>query len=128
MESNPIRVLAAGMLFLAIFVTGYRLSSAGKPYNALLFNFHKLIGLATGVFLGLIVYRAHQAAPLEALTIAVVAVTIVFAIATVAAGGLLSVAKPMPAFVGLVHKVFPYLTVASAAVMLYLLLLPGGSR
>ena len=112
----------ASLFFLFIFLSGFWLSRSGKPYNALIFNIHKLIGLATGVFLSLTVSQVHRAAPLGPLEINAVVVTALIFVGTVAAGGLSSIDRPMPSAISIMHKLFPYITVLSSAVTLYLLL------
>jgi hypothetical protein len=116
------KFINAGLFFLFIFLSGFWLSRTGKPYSTLIFTIHKLIGLAMGIFLILTVYRVHQAESLSALQISMTVVTVLFFIATVAAGGMLSIDKPMPLAVSFVHKLLPYLTVLSTGGALYLLL------
>lgn len=116
------KIVVVGLAFLLIFVSGIWMSRVGKPYNTGLFTIHKLVGLALGVFLGVTIYRTHQAAPLGLLTIAAIVVTILFFIGTVVAGGLLSIDKPMPAVVLRLHQVGPVLSVLLTAGILYLLL------
>jgi hypothetical protein len=122
MGTTQLRVVGAGLFFLFIFLSGFWLSQSGKPYSAIIFNIHKLIGLAAGVFLAITVYQIHQVAPLGPVEIAAVVVTVLFFAGTVAAGGLLSIDKPMPSAISMMHKLFPYITVLSTAVTLYLLL------
>jgi hypothetical protein len=45
-----------------------------------------------------------------------------FFLSTIVSGGLVSIDKPMPAPISIMHKLFPYLTVLSTAVTLYLVL------
>jgi hypothetical protein len=122
MDTTKMRFVGAGAFFLFIFLSGFWLSRSGKPYSALVFNIHKLIGLATGAFLVTMVYRIHQASPLNGVEITTIVVTVLIVIATVTAGGLLSIDKPMPAAISVMHKVFPYFTVLSTVITLYLLL------
>ena len=75
-----------------------------------------------GLFLIVTVYRIYQAGTLTPAQIAMIVVTVVLFVATVAAGGLLSVNKPTPLVVSFVHKLAPYLTVLSTGSTLYLLL------
>ena len=106
------------------------MSRSGKPYNGLIFNIHKLIGLGTGIFLIRTVYLTHQAAPLSPTQWAAIAVTVLLFLFTVAAGGLLSVlaegglenmGATMQRAIELVHKFSPYLILVSTGVTLYLL-------
>jgi hypothetical protein len=122
MSTTQVRVIGAGLLFLLIFLSGIWLSRSGKPYPTILFTIHKLTGLAAGVFLAVTVYQTHQVAPLGAAEIAAIVVTVLFFVGTVAAGGLLSIDKPVPAVVLKLHQVIPVLTVLSTSGTLYLLL------
>ena len=120
-----------GLFFVAIFGFGFWVSRAGKPYNTLLFNLHKLIGLAAGIYLIRMVYLAHQETPMNALQLGVIAFTFVIFVVLVIAGGLLSaeaegslknVSPALLRAITVVHHVFPYLAVASTGGVLYLLL------
>lgn len=109
------------MFFVFILLSGYWLSRTGKPINTVILTIHKLISLGAGVFLGITIYRIHQVTPLSPFEMAVVAVTLLFFIAMVATGGLLSTAKPMPGVILKVHQLMPYLVIISAFVSLYLI-------
>lgn len=122
MSSPQARVAAVGLAFLLIFLSGIWLSRAGKPYNTLVFAIHKLIGLAVGAFLIVTVVRTHQLAPLASIEIIAVAVTALFFVGTVVAGGMLSIDKPTPPLVSRMHLVVPFLAVLSTGGTLYLLL------
>ena len=122
MEATGIRIVGVGVSFVVILVSGIWLGRSGKPYSTALFTVHKLVGLALGVLLGMIVYGAQQAAPLVPLEIAAIAATILLFIVTVAAGGLLSIDRPAPAVARVLHRVVPGLAVLSTAGTLYLLL------
>lgn len=108
--------------FVFIFISGIWLHRKGSPFSMLLVTIHKLIGLATGVFLALNIYRIHKTAPLSPVQIVAVAVTILLFAVNVATGSLLSTNKAMPEAVSIINKFFPYLTVVATGVMLYLLL------
>ncbi len=123
MDTTKLRFIGAGSFFLFVFLSGLWLSRSGKPYSAIIFNTHKLIGLAAGAFLVTTVYRIHQATPLSPVEITAIVVTVLIFVATVTAGGLLSIDKPMPAAISMMHKAFPYFAVLSTAVTLYLLLI-----
>ena len=122
MSAAQLQVVGAGLFFLLIFLSGFWLSRSGKPYSAIIFNIHKLIGLAAGVFLVMTVYQIHQVAPLGLAKIVAIVATVLLFAGTVTAGGLLSIDKPMPAVSLKLHQITPFLTVLSTAVTLYLLL------
>jgi hypothetical protein len=129
----PSKMLTTGLFFVFVFLFGFWLSRSGKPYNSLIFNFHKLIGLAMGIFLVVTVYRANKASPINPFEILVLAGTVLIFIILVTAGGLLSIeaaaglkdASPsIKTAITLTHQVFPYLALLSTAGTLYLLLFP----
>ena len=122
MDSTQMKVIEAGLFFFFIFLTGVRLSRSGRPYHVLKFNLHKLIGLAALIFLVFTVYQIKEVTPLSPLEITACAVTGLLFACTIIAGGLVSIEKPMPAAIPLMHKIFPYLTVLATAVTLFLLL------
>lgn len=121
MKTIQSQILYTGLFFLFIFISGFWVSRTRKPYSVAIFTVHKLIGLAAGIYLGLRVYRAHQALPLSVVKIAAIVVTVVLFVGTVIAGGLLSAEESMPAFVSLIHRFSPYLIVVSTIVTLYLI-------
>jgi hypothetical protein len=116
------KLVSTGLFFLFIFLSGFWLSRKGSPFSMLLVTIHKLIGLAMGVFLALNIYRIHKTAPLSPVQIVAVAVTVLLFAVNVATGSLLSTNKAMPEAVSIINKFFPYLTMVSTGVMLYLLL------
>jgi hypothetical protein len=123
MSASQLRFTSAGLLSLVIFLSGYWLNRLGKPYPPIPLNVHKLIGLATVIFLGWHVARLHRAIPFGPGQMAAVVITGLFFAITIIAGGLVSIPKPMPAVIPIAHKLFPYLTVLSTVLTLVLLLL-----
>ncbi len=122
MNVFQLRFISAGLFFLLILPSGLWLSHSGKPYGMLLFTAHKLIGFGTFVFLAVRIYQLNQAAPLSAIELIAWIIAGLFFLATIVFGGLVSIDKPMPAVVPLLHKLLPYLTVLTTAAGLYLLL------
>lgn len=120
--STALRAVIAGTFFLFILLSGLWLSRRGRPLHTGISTIHKLISLAAGVFMGLVIHQVNQADPLSATEWMAIAVAGVFAAATVASGGLLSLEKPARVAVLRVHQVMPVLTTLSCGVVLYLLL------
>ena len=114
------KFLLAGLFFVFTLVSGFWLSRTGKPINVAILTIHKLISLGAGIFLGVTIYRIHQVTPLSPPEMAAVAVTLLFFIAMIATGGMLSTAKPMPGVVLKVHQLMPYLVIISAFASIYL--------
>ena len=122
MTTTQVRVAGVGLSFVVIFLSGLWLGHLGKPYSTGVFTIHKLVGLAVGVLLAVMVVQTQKAAPLGLVEIAAIVVTVLFFMGTVAAGGLLSIELEMPALVQKLHQIMPVLTVLSTAGTLYLLL------
>jgi hypothetical protein len=110
-----------GFSFILLLASGYWNSHLGKPYPALSFNIHKLIGLFTLVFLIAANVNAHKAAPLNARAHAAMVTMFFFFVMTIVSGGLLSISKEMPKVIGIIHQVFPYLTIGASGILLYLI-------
>jgi hypothetical protein len=105
-----------------VFLSGIWTSRSGKPYRTAPFTIHKLVGLAAGVCLAVIVYQAHQVAPVGMAEIAAIVVTVLFFVGTVAAGGLLSIDRPTPESMRKLHQALPVLALLSTVGTLILLL------
>ena len=114
------KIIITSIFLLFIFLFGFWLGRVGKPYNALIFNAHKLIGLAMGIFLIITVYRVQQTTGLNSAQTAFVTTTVLLFVILVAAGGFLSAKESVPHAVLIIHRIFPYLAVLSTAAMLYL--------
>jgi hypothetical protein len=114
------KTIGTALLFFFVFVSGRWLSNLGRPISASSLTIHKLIALGTLIFVGVTVYRFNQAAPLSAGAIAATVLTGVLFVATIIAGGLRSLAKPVSAM-SIVHKAGSFLTMASAIAITILL-------
>jgi hypothetical protein len=121
MSTSLVRVAGIGLLFVFVFLSGLWVSGAGKPYSTLPFSVHKLVGLAAGILLAVIVYQTYRADPLGLLEIAAIVITVLLFAGTVAAGAFLSINQQAPGVVLKLHQVIPVLTVLSTAGILYLL-------
>jgi hypothetical protein len=119
-------VPVATLCLLIILASGFLLRRAGKPYNGITFNIHKLVGLGVGVFLIVTLYNLNQAAGLSTPQWIAIIVTGLLFLTLAASGGLLSTDKPAPLVVEKLHQIVPFVTLASTAAMLYLLV--GGGE
>jgi hypothetical protein len=114
------KFVSAGAFFLFIFISGIWMNRTGRPYGMLPVTVHKFIALGMGVYLGWMVYQTHRIIPLNTVQIIAVVITVLFFIVSVATGSLLSTNNPMPEVVSFINRWFPYLTVLSTGVMIYL--------
>jgi hypothetical protein len=121
MTPLQVRWIVTGGFLLFVFLSGFWLSRTGKPYPGGRFNLHKFIGLGLGAFLIVMVYHTHQITSLNTTQVAAAAMTTFLFIVNVIAGGLVSIEKPMPGTVKLIHKVLPYLCALGVGTTVYLL-------
>lgn len=122
MKTDPVNLFIVGLLFLLIFVLGYRLSRSGRPYHPVLFNLHKLIALGCAVFVIVLVIRAQPALPFSLPQVAIIAAAGLCFIALLVSGGLISAMHTPPGIARLLHRVLPYFALLATAAGLYTLL------
>ena len=115
------RILVIGLLFVLKFIFGYWLNLSGKPYNVILLTIHKLLSLATMVYIIVIATQVHRDAGLITREIVVVAITVLLFIISIASGGWLSTDKPPHNAISLLHMITPFLSALTTALTLYLL-------
>ena len=130
MNTTLPKFIGMGLFFIFIFASGFWLSRSVKPYSSSIFNIHKLIGLAAGIFLIVTVVRSGRMIPLRSIEIAAIAATAMLFLGLVVAGGLLSIidggglanaSQAVRAAIKTVHHILPYLAVISTAGSMYLL-------
>jgi len=109
-----------GIFFLVIFVSGFGLRRSGKPYNAIVLTFHKLISLATVYFLSTTIFPLNRVTNLNTIEMAAFSVTGLLFLSAIISGGLVSTDRPMSAMIAKLHKITPYLTLLSTALTLFL--------
>ena len=122
MNTMQLRIVVAGAFFLLIFLSGFWLSRAGEPHNNLLITAHKLIALGALVYLFVVFRQANRADALSAGAWILAVVTGLLFVGAIVSGGLVSIDRPWPAVVPLLHKVAPYLTALATAVTVYLVM------
>ena len=117
--------VGTGIFFLILLLSGLGLRRSGRPYNGLLFNFHKLIALTTVVILGMSIFRINQETPLDqSQLLSVGAAGFMFVISAVS-GGLANIDQPIPGAEKLVHRVSVYLTMLVTLFSLYMVIFRG---
>jgi hypothetical protein len=121
MSTDQVRIMGIALVLVVVFALGFWLSRAGRPFNGLLLNLHKLVALGVAIYLAVTAYRMHQAAGLSGMELTVVVVTGLLFLASGVIGGLVSLEKPPPTILAILHLVLPILTVVSTAATLYLL-------
>lgn len=123
METIPTKLIVAGVLAVLTLITGVVLSNAGRPLNSALFNIHKIISVVMIILVIIGVIQLHKATEAKAMVeLGMIILTVVFFIALVATGGMLSFEREWPAVVLRLHQVLPLVSVASATLSTYLLI------
>jgi hypothetical protein len=115
------KIIITFLFFIFIIISGISLSRTGKPYSTLIITIHKLIGLGVGIYLTQFIYQLLKVNQLSSTEIFAVVLTILIFLGLVSTGGLISAEKNIPNPFSYVHKIFPYLAVASTSVTVYLL-------
>jgi hypothetical protein len=115
-------IISTALFFLIIFSFGYWLTGIGKPYKGVTMNVHKLVALAALAYLIVVMVQVNKVTPLNTVQWIVCGLTALFFIGAIVTGGLVSLARTMPKYVTLLHKLFPWFTLFSTIAALYLLL------
>ena len=115
------KYITIALLFLIHFILGYVLTRAGKPYNTASLTAHKLASLAALILIALVAWQMYNESGLDGLEVASVAITVILFVTTILTGGALSAVTQPLTIASAVHKIFPYLTVISTIVTIYLL-------
>ena len=121
MTTNQSQIVGAGVAFLLIFASGFLMSSAGYPPDTLIFTVHKLVGVALLAFLAVTGYRKQRSGNMNALELTITALAFVSFVATIVAGGLLSIESTRSALAQSLHQILPFLTVPLTIASIYVL-------
>lgn len=114
------KILLILVFFVAIFLSGYWLAKSGQPLSSLKLTIHKLIAVAALIYLIVMIKGFHRLSPLSKIQFIACIVAGVLFLITIASGGLLSINKPMPALVKILHHIIAYLVILSTGWLLYL--------
>jgi hypothetical protein len=116
------KFLIPGVLFLLALAFGVWLSLAGKPYNGILFNIHKLVALAAVIMLSILIYQGSKSTGPHVILTILITLAILGVVALFATGALMSAGKlPYPTMLA-IHRVAIILTTLALSGMVYLLI------
>jgi hypothetical protein len=116
------RIIVLALLFVLVFASGIPVRWKGRPLNVAVSTVHKLISLAAGVLLLVVICKQAQVDPLSAAGWVAIVVTGLCFVATVASGGVLSADRPVQTALLRVHRVGSVLAALGSAATLYLVL------
>ena len=112
--------LTLGIVSLLTLAFGFWLSRAGKPYNGVLFNIHKLLALAAVIVAVFEIRKMLQSDGLIPFCNVLIALTGVSIIALFATGALMSIGKLNYAVSLTIHKITPILATMTLIAAIYL--------
>ncbi len=115
------KLILPGSLYLLTLVFGFWLSRAGKPYNNLLFNIHKLIALGAVVLVVIWFWPMPRPVDSLALLVGLLVVAALCVIALFASGALMSAGKLDYALMLTIHRIAPVLLTIALGLVIYLL-------
>ena len=112
---------APGAVFILTVLFGFWLSNAGKPYNGILFNIHKLVALGALVFTVIRLSGALKGANSMAFIIVLLVVAGLCVVALFASVALMSLGKLDYTLMLILHRVAPVVLVIALALVVALL-------
>jgi hypothetical protein len=115
------KFLTPGIVFLLTLGFGLWLSLAGKPYNGLLFNLHKLIALGAVILAGMQLYQLMKNLPPQGLLITLIVLAVLGVLALFASGAFMSIGNLNYQLMLTIHRIALPLEIISMAVIIILL-------
>ena len=110
-----------GIIFLLTLVFGFWLSKAGKPYNGVLFNLHKLIALGTVVITAVQIYKILANSEVQTLIVILMIIAGICVVALFASGAFMSIGNLNYQIMKTIHNIAPIPMVIAMALTIYLL-------
>jgi hypothetical protein len=99
---------------------GFWLSRAGRPYNGLRFNIHKLVALAVVIVTGIQLYRLAGSADPSLFLIVVFALAVLCVVALFVSGAMMSAGKLDHARMRTIHRIAPVILGGAIVLSAYL--------
>lgn len=117
LEARPLGIILS---LLIVFLSGFWLSHAGKPYGGTAGLIHKLISLAAVILLINLAVHAHHSARLSGVEWAICVLAVLLFVAAIASGGVVMAGVSAPA-AKVAHRVTPYLVLLATVAAIWLL-------
>ena len=114
------KFLAPAILLLLTLAFGVWLSLSGKPYNAILFNIHKLAALAAVVVMAIQLYWLLKRIPIQVPPIVLIIVAGLCVLVLFLSGAMMSAGKPDYPMMLSIHRKAIILLVVEVAGTIYL--------
>jgi succinate dehydrogenase/fumarate reductase cytochrome b subunit len=120
MKTIETRIILTAIITVLVLVTGVILNKKGKPYNEIITTVHKLLSLAIIVLSATIVYHQHKLIGLQPPEILLITLSALCFLSALVSGGLLTIEKPMPKYVNILHRLSSILSIGFSAFTIYL--------
>ena len=115
------KFIVPGIVFILTVIFGLWLSNAGKPYNGILFNIHKLVALGVVIFTIVQLSGTLKTADSLAYIIVLLVVAGLCVVALFASGALMSLGKLDYTLMLTLHRIAPVVLVIALALVVALL-------
>ena len=116
------KIIISGILILLLLVSGMWLSLLGRPLNTIVFSLHKIVAIAAVVLVILAVLNLTKGIDLRVPETWGIILSGLFLLLALVSGGLLSFESLVNNFTRMIHKLTPYLFVASIILTVVLLI------
>jgi hypothetical protein len=117
-----LKIIIIFLQFVLTFAFGIWLRKLGKPYNVVVFTFHKILALLTLIFTGLAIIKLNQDIDVRTVELLIILATGFLFLTSFVSGALLSIGKPAHDSMKIAHKISSILTPILAGIVIYLLL------
>lgn len=111
-----LKLILNGLVFILTIASGVWLSKLGKPYNSQIFNLHKLIALGFIIYTFVIGKNMIKSIDINGLMWLLIIVSIIFVIALITTGGILSIkdkAKNLWILAHTISSIFLFVSVSA---------------
>ncbi len=119
MKSTEGQVVVVLVAIVLIIATGIILSNKGKPYNIAIITTHKLLSLAAFVLWSILIYHQYKEVGLSSTDLIFVIISVVLFLSAFVTGGLLTVEKPLPGFITIIHKLSSGFAIVACILLAY---------
>jgi hypothetical protein len=116
------KLIISAILVFCVLLTGMWLSLLGRPLNTIVFSFHKIFAIAAVVLIVLSVLDLQRGIQLQSAEVWAIILSGVFMLLVLASGALLSFEGLVSNVTKFMHKLTPYLAVASIIITVIVLL------
>ena len=120
--------LTFGIVFTLTILFGLWVSKAGKPYNGILFNIHKLTALAAVIIVIVRLVSSHKSVEIQASIVLLLILAGMCVLALFISGAIMSIGSSSQPILLIIHKSAIILAIITVILLTYLLTAGIGSK